>query len=1092
MKNRSLLITFVFAAWCISASAASKISHRTLESGFVTPSDTMQTSVYWYWISDNISKEGVEKDLESMKKAGINRAFIGNIGLGDPYGKVKMLSDEWWEIVHAALKKATELNIEIGIFNSPGWSQSGGPWVKPEQAMRYLTASELRVKGPLLFKQKLEKPIDIFQDVKVIAYQSPKDDQLFLTSKNGTISSTPSVPDLSSVTDGNLKTGIHFPVGNDFVMDLESKNPFTARSLSVRSIESPMTVNVVLQAQETKGTFRTISEFEINRSNPALNVGFDPWAPVVVSIPATTSNHFRLIFKNTNPGIGLAEIALAASPRVERYSEKSLAKMHPTPLPYWKEYQWAPQPESNDWSTVIDASKVIDISKYMSADGTLTWNVPAGDWVIVRTGMTPTGTKNGPASPESTGYEVDKMSKELIEKHFYSYMGEFLKRIPEADRKCFKVVVQDSYEQGGQNFTDSFLEDFKQTYGYDALPYLPVYQGKVVNSEQASDRFLWDMRRLVANKVAYDYVGGLRDVSHKHGLTTWLECYGHWGFPSEFLMYGGQSDEIGGEFWSEGDLGNIENRAATSCGHIYGKNKISAESNTCGLSPFARYPGVIKQRGDRFFAEGINNTLLHVYISQPYEDKNPGMNTWFGNEFNRKNTWFSQMDVYTQYLKRTNYMLQQGLNVADVAYFIGEDAPKMTGIIDPALPVGYQFDYMNAEVIEKYMTVKKGLITLPHGTQYRILVLPKLETMRPELLAKIKQLISDGAVVLGPAPKRSPSLQNQPTADSLVQAMASEIWGDVDGVQVKSRIYGKGLIMNGMSMEEAFAKIGCVPDCILPVDLTIHYGHRTTTDGEIYFVTNQTGETKLVTPEFRVKGLQPELWEAATGYMRELQGFVQKENGTAVALKLEPNESVFVVFRKPVEKDSKVAKTPKQTKTSTLAEVNLLEANYPSQTLVNDLKGPWSVTFDPSKRGPEQHVVFDTLQDWTSSSDDRIKYYSGTAFYTCNFSMKKLPKGQNCLINLGRFTAMAKVSVNGIYVGGLWTAPYQLDITKMIKAGENELKIEVVNTWVNRLIGDQKLPEKERQTWCPYNPYNAESPLQPSGLLGPVEILWGK
>jgi len=1090
MKNLTWSITCIFAALCIFASAATQkqVSHRSLESGFITPSDTVQTSVYWYWISDNISKEGVVNDLESMKKAGINRAFIGNIGLGDPYGKVKMLSNEWWEIVHAALKKATELNIEIGIFNSPGWSQSGGPWIKPEQAMRYLTASELHVKGPLLFKQKLEKPIDIFQDVKVIAYPSPKDDQLVLTSKNGTISSTPSVADLSTITDGNLKTGIHFPVGNDFVMDLESKNRFTARSLSVRSIESPMLVNVVLQVEESNGTFRTISEFEINRSNPALNVGFDPYAPVVVSFPATTSNHFRLIFKNTNPQNGLAEVALAASPRVERFSEKTLAKMHPTPLPYWKDYQWAPQPEPNDKSTVIDASKVLDISKNLSADGTLTWNVPEGDWVILRTGMTPTGTKNSPASPEATGYEVDKMSKELIEKHFYGHIGEFLKRIPEADRKCFKVVVQDSYEQGGQNFTDSFLKDFKQTYGYDALPYLPVYQGKVVNSEQASDRFLWDLRRLVANKVAYDYVGGLRDISHKHGLTTWLECYGHWGFPSEFLMYGGQSDEISGEFWSEGELGNIENRAATSCGHIYGKNRISAESNTCGLNPFARYPGVIKQRGDRFFAEGINNTLLHVFISQPYEDKNPGMNTWFGNEFNRKNTWFSQMDVYTQYLKRTNYMLQQGLNVADVAYFIGEDAPKMTGITDPALPVGYQFDYMNAEVIEKYMTVKNGLITLPHGTQYRILVLPKLETMRPELLTKIKQLISDGAIVMGPAPKRSPSLQNQPSADSLVQAMATEMWGNVDGMKVKSRIYGKGLILNGMSMEEAFAKIGCVPDCKLPEDLTIHYGHRTMVDGEIYFVTNQTGETKLITPEFRVKGLKPELWEATTGYRRDLPGFEQKENGTAVPLKLAPNESVFVVFRKSVEKDSKLAKTS----ALTLASSNAIETNYPEQTLVKDLKGPWTVTFDPSKRGPEQPVVFETLQDWTKSTDDHIKYYSGTAFYTTKFSLKKLPKAEKCFIDLGRFTAMAKVSVNGTYVGGLWTAPYQLDITKMIKAGENELKIEVVNTWVNRLIGDQRLPEKERQTWCPYNPYKAESQLQPSGLFGSVEILWGK
>jgi hypothetical protein len=1073
MTNK--LVIFLFAVLFLAACDAERgnINGKSLESGFVTPPDSIQTSVYWYWISDNISKEGVINDLHSMKQAGINRAFIGNIGLDDiPYGKVKMLSEEWWDILHAALKTATELNIEIGIFNSPGWSQSGGPWVGADAAMRYLATSELRVKGPQKFSQKLGKPVEIFQDVKVIAYPAPKDDQLVLNIQNGKVTSTPRVTDLEKIADGDNKTGISFPAGGELVIDMETKVPFTARSLSVRPVERPMLTNAILQVKEADGTFRNLSDFQINRSNPALNVGFDPFAPVVVSFPATTAIHFRLIIKNTNQNSGLAEVVLSASPRVERYAEKTLAKMHPTPLPYWHDYQWAQQPETDDQSTVIDASKVIDISQNLSADGTLNWDVPEGDWVILRTGMTPTGTKNAPASPEATGYEADKMSKKHAAMHFDGHMGEILRRIPEADRKCFKVVVQDSYETGGQNFTDGFLEEFKQRYGYDPIPYLPVYKGFVVNSQLESDRFLWDVRRMVADKVAYDYVGGLREASHKHGLHTWLENYGHWGFPGEFLMYGGQSDEIGGEFWSEGELGDIENRAATSCGHIYGKNKISAESNTCAGRPFSRYPSVIKQRGDRFFAEGINNTLLHVYITQPYEDKDPGMNAWFGNEFNRKNTWFSQMDVYTQYLKRSNYMLQQGLNVADVAYFIGEDAPKMTGVADPSLPVGYQFDYMNAEVIEKYMTVKDGLITLPHGTQYRILVLPKLETMRPELLAKIKQLVNDGAVVLGPAPKRSPSLQNQPAADQEVLKLAAELWGDVDGVNVKLRKVGKGTVMNGLNMEEAFAQINCAPDCKLPDDRTIHYGHRTLKNGEIYFVTNQTGETKLITPEFRIKGLQPELWEATTGNMRKLPAYEQKENATAVPLKLAPYESVFIVFREKAEK----------------ASGSGVEANYPEPAILADLKGPWTVLFDASKRGPKEPVIFETLQDWTTFADEQIKYYSGTAFYNCKFNLNQLPEGKAIVINLGNVTAMGKITVNGTYAGGVWTAPYQLDITQLAKLGENELKIEVVNTWVNRLIGDSKLPVDQRPTWCPVNTYSAESPLQPSGLFGPVTI----
>ncbi len=1077
MKKILLLITSISLALFLTTACQDnnqQVSQKALKNGFINPPDSIQTSVYWYWISDNISNDGVIKDLEAMKRAGINRAFIGNIGLGGvPYGKVKMLSEEWWDILHTALKTATALKIEIGIFNSPGWSQSGGPWIEAEDAMRYLASSELRITGPQKFSQKLKKPHEIFQDVKVIAYPAPKDDHLILNYQNTKVSSSPKIVGLAQIIDGNQQTGIEFPTEKACTIDFETNHPFTARSITMQSAHQPMFADVILLAKKKDGDYETLSKFQINRTNPALNVGFNPYAPVVISFPATSSTNFRLIIKNSNKGGKLTELVLAAAPRVERFPEKTLAKMHPTPLPYWKDYQWRDQPEVNDPATMINASAVVDLSQNLTTDGTLTWEVPEGEWIIMRTGMTPTGTVNSPASPEATGYEVDKMSKSLVEKHFFGHIGEILKRIPEEDRKSFKVVVQDSYETGGQNFTDGFIEEFNEKYGYDATPYLPVYQGKVVNSELESDRFLWDLRRMVADKVAYDYVGGLRDISHQHGLHTWLENYGHWGFPGEFLMYGGQSDEIGGEFWSEGELGDIENRAATSCAHIYGKTKISAESNTCAGKPFSRYPGVIKQRGDRFFAEGINNTLLHVYITQPYDDKLPGMNAWFGNEFNRNNTWFSQMDVYTQYLKRTNYMLQQGLNVADVAYFIGEDAPKMTGIADPPLPIGYQFDYMNAEVIEKYMSVKDGLITLPHGTQYRILVLPKLETMRPELLTKIKQLLTDGAVILGPAPLRSPSLQNQPLADQQVQKMAKDIWGDVDGVTIKSRKVGKGLVLNGLSMEEAFDLISCVPDCKLPADNSIHYGHRTLGNREIYFVTNQTANTQVFTPEFRVKNMQAELWEATTGHIRKLPAYTQNENTLSVPLKLEPYESVFIVFSHSSGKSSN----------------KNLETNYPEPELLAELDGPWTIQFDPNQRGPEEELVFKTLQDWATSNDERIKYFSGTAFYTTKFQLDQIKAGEQVIIDLGGFTAMAKVRVNGIYAGGIWTKPYSLDISQLIKEGENILQVEVVNTWVNRLIGDSKMREDQRPTWCPVNPFKPDDPLQASGLFGPVRIL---
>lgn len=1047
------------------------LTRQTLEAGFVTPPDSIQTSVYWYWMSNNLSKEGVVKDLQAMKKAGINRAFIGNIKDGRiPDGPVKVFSDEWWDILYTALKTAGELGIDIGIFNSPGWSQSGGPWVKPEQAMRYLASSETHVTGPQRLVAKLPQPNELFQDVKVIAYPAPKDAGVKMAAR---IVSQPQVAGIGNLTDGDATTSVVLPAAGSLTIDLTPPEPFTARALIVRPTIKPLEAACSLQVKEGDG-YRTVSDFKIDRrSSESLTVGFDRAAPVVISIPATTASDFRLIVQNTGQESALNEIELSAAPRVERYSEKTLAKMYPAPLPYWQEYQWAAQPAVEDSALLISPASVVDISQYLASDGTLTWNVPEGEWVILRTGMTPTGTTNSPAPPEATGYETDKMSRPHIEAHFDNFIGQILERIPAKDRKAFKVVVEDSYETGGQNFTDDFLESFRKRYGYDPLPYLPAYYGYVVESPEASDRFLWDVRRLVADRVAYDYVAGLREKSHKYGLTTWLENYGHWGFPGEFLQYGGQSDEIGGEFWAEGDLGNIENRAAISCGHIYGKNKISAESFTSFQHEFERHPAVFKYRGDRFAAEGINNNLLHVCISQPY-DSLPGINAWFGIEFNRGNTWFSQMDLFTTYLKRCNYMLQQGLNIADAAYFIGDDTPKMAGVLDPMIPAGYQYDFINAEVIERDMKVVDGLLTLPHGTQYRILVLPKLETMRPELLKKIKQLVADGGVVLGPPPTHSPSLQNQPAADAAVTEMAAELWGDVDGVKVKSAKYGKGMILNGLTMQEAFGLIECAPDCQLPEGVPVLYGHRQAGDIDIYFITNQSDKPLQVAPVFRVGGKQPELWLPTTGTTRKLPDFTQQEGTTTVPLNLDSYESVFVVFAEPV----KAGKSPK------VGSVT----NYPSPALLTEISGPWNVSFDQKMRGPVNPVVMPRLQPWNEMPNDSVKYYSGTAVYTTGFDLVKLPANERILLDLGKLSAMGKVYVNGQYAGGVWTTPYELDITQWVKEGRNDLRVEVVNTWVNRLIGDSRLPASQRRTWTVVNPWRPDSPLQTSGLLGPVRV----
>ncbi|HEU4555415.1 MAG TPA: glycosyl hydrolase [Chitinophaga sp.] len=1039
-----------------------------LQNAFAHIPDTVQTSVYWYWISDNISKEGVIKDLEAMKKVGINRAFIGNIGLPEvPAGKVKMFSDEWWDILHTALKTATRLDIQIGMFNGPGWSQSGGPWIKPGQSMRYLTSSEIMVHGPAVFHQKLDKPASDFQDVKVLAYPVPADYKTGISALHPSLSSEPVVDSLQNLMDHNIATGVHLSARRQFSLRVDVKTPYTVRSVVITTTNQRVRLEGDILAK-VNNAYTKVKHFSIDRTNSALNVGFVPFGPAAVSIPAVTSGSFKIVFTHVSSDAGIAEMQLSSTPAVEDYIEKTLAKMWPTPHPFWDAYQWPPQPAETS-KYVIDPSKIIDVSEYMATDGTLDWQVPAGNWIIERTGMTSTNVTNSPAPPEGTGLEVDKMSKQHVTEHFNAYLGKILERIPADDRKTFTVAVEDSYETGSQNWTDDLIPEFKNKYHYDPTPYIPVLQGKVVGSADRSDRFLWDLRRLIADDVSFNYVGGLREVSHQHGLTTWLENYGHWGYPGEFLQYGGQSDEVGGEFWSEGDLGDIENRAAASSAHIYGKTKVSAESFTAGGGTYKRYPAMLKKRGDRFFTEGVNSTLLHVYISQPQDTAVPGLNTWFGVEFNRLNTWYADMDIWLAYMKRCNFMLQQGQYVADAAYFIGEDAPKMTGVTDPALPKGYSFDYINADVIKQRLTVKNGKLALPNGISYSILVLPELETMRPELLKKIKDLVAQGAVVLGPKPSRSPSLENYPEADRQVKNMANELWGNVNGTTVKVRHYGKGQVISGLNMQEAFDRLGVVPDMATLQSDSILFIHRQLEDGGVYFLSNQKDQPVKFTAVFRVTGKSPELWDAIDGSMRSMPAYSDNGKTTSVPITLPPAGSAFIVFRKSGGKG------------------DTTKSNYPVVKRSIAVNQPWTVNFNNKKIGPAGPVIFNQLTDWPAHENDSIKYYSGTATYHNTFQINKIAKGDRYVIDLGIARAIAKVTVNGVEAGGAWTQPYQVDITQALKPGVNKLEIKVVNTWVNRLIGDSKLPAAQRKTSVLVSP-GKEDGLESSGLLGPVVV----
>ncbi|MDR1372260.1 MAG: glycoside hydrolase family 2 [Dysgonamonadaceae bacterium] len=1057
MKTKIFFLVSMLSATILLPVACQKSS---FENNFVNPPKDVRIGVYWYWIYDNISKQGVIADLNAMKKAGITRAFIGNIGseTNFPKGDVKIFTDEWWDILHTALKTAGELDIEIGMFNCPGWSQSGGPWIKSEQSMRYLASADTSVTGPATFTGTLLPTMigepQNFQDVKVLAFPS-----------NKAITPIRKIEMTKVVSPAQTRESVE-RARFDAVFTILLNGQQTSNSFIFRPTEYVNT-KAEIQYLDIDGEYKTIKEFTVDRSNPRLQVGFEPYAPIVIGLPEITTTAFRFILKNVSQVPCYTDLYVTHQPVIERYPEKTLAKMFQSTLPLWHDYMW--DTETSETALSIPLDKVLDISDKLN-DGVITWEVPEGEWTIMRTGMTTTGVTNGPASKEGTGLEVDKMNYEHAQYHFDNFIGKILERIPASDRKSLKVVVADSYEMGGQNFTDGFLEEFRAKYGYDAVPFLPVLQGFSIGSPDISDRFLWDLRRLVADKVAYCYVAGLRDASKKHGLTVWLENYGHWGFPGEFLQYGGQSDEIGGEFWADGDLGSIECRAASSCAHIYGKKTVSCESFTSGAD-WGRNPTSLKRRGDWSFTEGINKTILHVYIQQPYEDIYPGIDAWFGTEFNRKNTWFSHIDLFIDYLRRCNYMLQQGQNVADVAYFIGEDVPKMTGVRNPELPKGYSFDYINAEIIIRDLTVKNGMLTLPHGTTYRMLVLPPQETMRPELLEKIGQLVADGAIVAGNPPTRSPSLQDYPAADEKVSELAAKIWGDGTA---------KGNVFANTSLEDIFTQLGIVPDCEIDTVTPVLYAHRSMEGAEIYFLTNQSTETIEFNPKFRLTGLKPELWDAITGSVRPLPAFEQTGKTTTVPVRLLPQESAFIVFKEKGKPTGELSATS-------------IQDNFPAEETIAEFTTSWTVSFnsDEIHRGPARPVTFETLTDWTQNADSAIKYYSGAAVYKNTFTVSNLHrfKSSNLFLDLEKVAQMAKVKINGKDAGGVWTYPYRIDISQFVKDGENTVEVEVVNTWKNRIIGENNLPEKERRVVPASARVRPGKPMIESGIIGTPKVV---
>jgi len=1086
-----------------------------LKSGFENPPMSARPRVWWHWMNGNITKDGIKQDLDWMHRVGIVGFQNFDAALETPQVVQKRLAymtPEWKDAFRYAIQVGDQYGMDMGIAGSPGWSESGGPWVPAQAGMKKYVWSETLVQGGKPFHGVLTHPPsntgafqsetahdhpgvgndgklpEFYADTAVVAYRRPVGDAT-VEELGAKITWSGGPLDLAKLTDGDLETptGVAIPSEGQ-VAWIQYAFP------------QAVTMHAVTFVQKRMGTLETIAagtgmpKKTLEASDDGTN-----WREVVdiegsgalehtVVFPAATAKYFRVTFARTQPDAMPAWAKDAKMPKAPKTFDVEELVLHPgARVNRWQEkaafvtegdlYRFATAHVAQ--ADAIAKSDVIDLTGKMSADGTLDWTPPPGDWVVLRFGYSLLGILNHPATKEATGLEVDKMDRRYVRDYFEKYLDSYKETVgaDEMGKKGIQNVVNDSWEAGAQNWTDKMIEQFKQLRGYDPKPWLPVLTGRVVGSAEASDRFLWDFRKTIEDLTATEHYGELERIMHERGLVHYGESHeGGRALIADGMEVKKMNEVPMSAMWVR-EYGaqppqyglNADDRESASVAHIYGQNIAAAESMTSSGHPWGWWPGALKPTADQEFLNGINRFMIHESAHQPLTDpkKVPGLSLGiYGQWFNRNETWAEQAGPWIDYLSRTSYMLQQGRFSADFVYFYGEDS-NLTAIYSgkaPEVPAGYAFDYINADGLIHELSVQDGVITTKSGMKYKVLGLaPYSQHMSLPVLKAIHTLVEDGAVVVGAKPADDPSLADD---QAEFARLNNELFGDGTGTHTA----GKGKVYAGQTLGDVVASLNLAPDFdASSTDAHVEFVHRKLTDGDIYFVDNRSEQTKTIDARFRVTGKAPELWYAERGTTKATS-FTIADGRTTVPLTLGPWGTVFVVFRKSTAETSHVEPAVTETRVATL-------------------DGPWTVAFQ-ADRGAPASVTLDKLTSWTDSADAGVKYFSGIGTYTKTVDAHTdwFTKGAKLYLDLGEVKNLAVVTVNDKDLGVVWHAPYRVDVTGVLKPGANKVEVKVINAWVNRLIGDLQ-PGATKYTFTVIKRYDANSSLLPSGLLGPVEVV---
>jgi hypothetical protein len=1110
-SNRSRWRSASLAALLVTAAVAGPLTAQTpsLEEGFRDPPNSARPRVWWHWMNGNISEDGIRKDIEWMARVGIGGMQSFDAAVATPQivdKRLVYMDPAWKKAFRFAAEQAEKHGLELATAASPGWSETGGPWVKPEDGMKKVVWSEMVIPGGRRFAGKLPPIPGVsgsFQDLEIKtehyteadAYQ-PKhysaDLAVFAYRLPGEAVTAPKVSvagqELAAgpLSDGVYLRGATLPRGTKeapTIVEMTYPAPQTIRSIRLFITEGQAAP--VLEAADAAGAWRKIAAIPLSR------------VPTTVSFAAVTARRFRLVLTPvqpvslvnmvgpTAPGVdfpgqfasfgasssqvtgrvvdtlALAELSLTSEARVndaERKAGFAIADDY-----YALDGNVGAEPVG------VPPADVVNLTGRMAADGSLAWTPPRGTWRVIRMGYSLTGTTNHPATPEATGLEVDKFDGAAVR----NYMATYLKMYRDATgpelfgRRGMKAIVTDSIEVGPSNWTPKLIDQFKRLRGYDPTPWLPTLTGVVIESRARTDAFLYDYRRTLADLMASQHYAEVARASREQGLTYYSEALESARITLGDDMAMRQPADIPMAMSGIG----IDMQGAASVAHVYGQNLVAAESLTNAFNPWASSPADLRMRMDFAFASGVNRPVIHTSVHQPVDDKKPGLALQvFGQYFNRHEAWAEMAKPWVDYLARNSFMLQQGRNHADVAYFYGEEAPLVPMYLagpPKDAPVRYAYDFVNPDVIDAALKVEGTDLITPGGARYRLLYLGGSSyRMTVGMLRRLAALVEAGAVVVGQAPRVSPSLQDDPAEFA---ALVTRLWGDGGGATL-----GKGRVVASDDVEAVLASLGAKPDFSYAKsapDSQVLFVHRQLADGEIYYLVNRTKHDEMGEARFRVTGKVPEIWRADSGRASPVSYRI--ENGaTVIPLNMMGEDSAFVVFRKPA--------------TAPSATVPVIR-----WTLLADIgSGSWDVAFQPG-RGAPASAKLPSLASLSDNVDPQIRYFSGEATYRKVFALPKgVRPGQPLMLDLGQFGDIAEVRVNGVVVGSVWRQPHQIDIGKAVTAGTNQLEIKVANLWVNRLIGDAQ-PGASKIGWTSTPTYLATAQLRPSGLIGPVRLLIG-